>query len=56
MYIYLIKYYDGIIAAADDDKMADKVIKQYMRNNKDMKLDMFSKEAIRFFAEEKNDD
>ena len=52
MYIYLIKYFDEVIAAADGDTKADEVIQQYMRNNKDMKIDNFKKEAIRFFKEE----
>lgn len=52
MYIYLIKYFNEIIAAADGDIKADEVIQQYMRNNKDMKIDNFKKEAIRFFKEE----
>ena len=56
MYIYLIKYNGAIIAAADSDETAKKVMKQYRRHNKDMKKEWFSKEAIRFFTEEKNDD
>lgn len=50
MYIYLIKYYNKVIAAADGDTKADEVIRQYMRNNKDMKIENFSKEAVRFFC------
>lgn len=50
MYIYLIKYYGEVIAAADSDEKVDAVIKQYMRDNKDMKIENFSKEAIRFFC------
>lgn len=52
MYIYLIKYFNEVIAAADGDTKADEVIQQYMRNNKDMKIENFSKEAIRFFKED----
>lgn len=51
-YIYLIKYYGNIIAAADDDEWADKVIKQYIRNNVDMDMENFEKEPIRFFTNE----
>ena len=54
-YIYLIKYYDEIIAAADGDKKADEVIKQYMRHNKDMTIDMFDKVPIRFFKEDNDE-
>lgn len=52
MYIYLIKYYGEVIAAADSDEKVDAVINQYMRDNKDMKSDMFTREAIRFFKED----
>lgn len=52
MYIYLIKYYGEVIAAADSDEKVDAVINQYMRDNKDMKSDMFAREAIRFFKED----
>lgn len=48
MYIYLIKYFNHVIAAAEDDVSADNVIQQYMQNNKDMKIENFEKEAIRF--------
>ena len=33
MYIYLIKYFNHVIAAAEDDVSADNVIQQYMQNN-----------------------
>ena len=52
MYIYLIKYYDEVIAVAENDEQADKVIIQYMLHNKDMKKDMFEKVPIRFFKGE----
>ena len=55
MYIYLIKYYGNIIAAAEDDKSAENVMKQYMRYNKDMKIENFQKEAVRFFPKEGED-
>lgn len=55
MYIYLIKYNGNVIAATDGDKKADEVIKQYMRNNKDMTLNMFVKEPIRYFKEDKDE-
>ena len=55
MYIYLIKYYDEIIAAAENDNKADQVIRQYIKNNKDMSMKNFIKEPIRYFAEDKND-
>lgn len=55
MYIYLIKYYGDVIAAAEDDKSADAVMKQYMRYNRDMKIENFQKEAVRFFSKEDSD-
>lgn len=55
MYIYLVKYKKNIIAAADSDSRAEAVIKQYMRNNKDMKLEDFDLEPIRFFKEGADD-
>lgn len=51
MYIYLITYKKNVIAAADGDSQAEAVIKQYMKNNKDMKLEDFELEPIRFFTE-----
>ena len=55
MYIYLIKYYGDVIAAAEDDTSADAVMKQYMRYNRDMKIENFQKEAVRFFSKEDSD-
>lgn len=52
MYIYLIKYYDEVIAAAENDDQADQAIAEYIKNNKDMKKDMFEKVPIRFFKGE----
>lgn len=52
MYIYLIKYNGYVIASAQDDERADQVIQQYMQNNKDMKEEMFEREAIRYFGDE----
>lgn len=51
MYVYLIKYNNNVIAAADGDVMADKIIKQYIQHNKTMEIDKFEKEPIRFFTE-----
>lgn len=52
MYIYLIKYNDNIIAAANNDETASAVIVSYMFKNKDMKADLFEKEAVRYFDEQ----
>lgn len=54
-YIYLIKYNGSVIAAAEDDERAKQVIKQYRRDNKTMKKELFSKEAIRFFGGSEDD-
>lgn len=54
MYIYLIKYNDAVIAAAEDDDQATAVIKQYMTYNRDMDMSMFEKQPIRFFAGKKD--
>ena len=51
MYVYLIKYNNNVIAAADGDVMADKIIKQYIQHNKTMEIGKFEKEPIRFFTE-----
>ena len=48
-YIYLIKYNGNIIAAASDDKNASATILHYMLQNKDMRAELFDKEAIRYF-------
>lgn len=55
MYIYLIKYYDNVIAAASDDETADEVIEQYIRHNQDMNIDNFEKEPIRFVGGNKDE-
>ena len=51
MYIYLIKYNNKVIAATNNDETASAVIVSYMFKNKDMKADLFDKEAIRYFDE-----
>lgn len=51
MYIYLIKYNGNVIAAANNDETASAVIVHYMFENKDMKADLFDKEAVRYFDE-----
>ena len=62
MYIYLIKYNGNVIAATNNDETASAVIVSYMFKNKDMKADLFEKEAVRYFdeqeviQEEKKDD
>lgn len=53
MYIYLIKYYDEIIAAADGDKKANEVISQFILKDNSAKSENFTKIPIRFFSEEK---
>lgn len=55
MYIYLIKYNDEILAAAQNDKCATAVIYQYMKNNKDMKMELFETTPIRY-VEDKEDE
>lgn len=52
MYIYLIKYYNEVIAAAENDEQADQAIEQYTRSNKDMDINQFEKVPIRFFKGE----
>jgi len=56
VYIYLIKYNNIPIAAAEDDERADAVINQYMRNDKTIDVKLFEKEAIRYFNKEKKDE
>lgn len=56
MYIYLVKYNDIPIAAAQDDKNANAVIRQYKRTNSEkiMKSELFEIEPIRFFTDKEN--
>ena len=54
-YIYLIKYNGSVIAAAEDDKKAKEVIKQYRRNESSIDKKLFDVEAIRYFGGKKND-
>lgn len=56
MYVYLIKYYDSIIAAAVDEAKAEVAIQEYIRNNTDMKRENFEKVAVRYFGKENSDD
>lgn len=55
MYIYLIKYYNEVIAAAENDERASEVIRQYIRDDKNISEEQFEKEPIRFFGGINND-
>lgn len=50
MYIYVIKYFNNIIAATDSDDKVAEVIEQYSRGNQ-MDSSAFKVETVRFFKE-----
>ena len=51
-YVYLIRYNGEVISVAQDDEYATKAIYMFMSNNKDMKIELFEKDPMRWFGNE----
>ena len=51
-YVYLIKYNGEVIAVAKNDEFATNAIYTFMKHNKDMKIELFEKEPMRWFGNE----